>query len=395
VVGTTTTTYTLDIGTPLTMVIAETTGSSSIYYLHGLGLVAQTDSTNVEYLAKDGLGSVRQVLNSSGSVLMSQTFDPYGNLYNRSGTNESGFGWAGEQADSNGLVFLRARYYNPIQGRFLNTDPSRQETNPYQYSNNNPIKFVDPTGLIREPSGAEFESEADIAVLIIERLKIDYGVTINKDFGYRTIYIGAPGGTIAGDCVWEQGQWDIEDLQDVRDSIKLIAQKLAETTSVSESEGKVIFREIFGGTTIQRWNFWPWPPFTPDGTTIVMTPSAFNGPSYHVKYYIPHEFGHIWDYREKFRLSKELSLLVRENKCAINGLFGLAISVGCYDDFKRDQGPPPGGYGKLSESEDWAQSFGAFIYPNNIAYYGTDTLSSIRRSFITKEIRKVTMGSGQ
>jgi hypothetical protein len=96
----------LDIGTSLTMVIAETTGSNSIYYLHGLGLVAQADGTNVEYLAKDGLGSVRQVLNYSGGVIMSQTFDSYGNLYNRSGTNESGLGWGGEQADSNGLVCL-------------------------------------------------------------------------------------------------------------------------------------------------------------------------------------------------------------------------------------------------------------------------------------------------
>jgi hypothetical protein len=58
--GTDTTTYTLDIGTPLTMVIAETTrGSGTIHYLHGLGLVAQTDGTNVEFLMKDGLGSVR------------------------------------------------------------------------------------------------------------------------------------------------------------------------------------------------------------------------------------------------------------------------------------------------------------------------------------------------
>ncbi len=42
------------------MVLAETTGQGSLYHLHGLGLVAQFDSTTTDYLAYDGLGSVRR-----------------------------------------------------------------------------------------------------------------------------------------------------------------------------------------------------------------------------------------------------------------------------------------------------------------------------------------------
>jgi hypothetical protein len=53
------TTCILDVATPLTMVLAETTGQDSIYYLHGLDLVAQSDGTTTDYLAYDGLGSVR------------------------------------------------------------------------------------------------------------------------------------------------------------------------------------------------------------------------------------------------------------------------------------------------------------------------------------------------
>jgi len=44
------------------MVLAETTGSTTIKYLHGLGPVAQSDGTNTNYLLNDGLGSVRQVV---------------------------------------------------------------------------------------------------------------------------------------------------------------------------------------------------------------------------------------------------------------------------------------------------------------------------------------------
>lgn len=61
--GDVTTTYVLDIATPLTMALPETTGTGpTIYYLHGLGLVAQSDGTDTEYFAYDGLGSVRQLM---------------------------------------------------------------------------------------------------------------------------------------------------------------------------------------------------------------------------------------------------------------------------------------------------------------------------------------------
>jgi hypothetical protein len=73
----------------MTMVLAETTGTETIYYLHGLDLVAQNDGVNTEYFGYDGLGSVRQMLDSSGSVLFTQAFDPYGNLYYSAGTNST------------------------------------------------------------------------------------------------------------------------------------------------------------------------------------------------------------------------------------------------------------------------------------------------------------------
>lgn len=134
-----TTTYLLDVATPLTMVLAEQTGAApAIYYLHGLDLVAQSDGAATEYFLYDGLGSVRQLADAPGNVLLAQTYDPYGSVYTSVGVDASSYGFTGEQVDANGLVYLRARYYQPRQGRFFQLDPSRQEVNLYQYSYSNP-----------------------------------------------------------------------------------------------------------------------------------------------------------------------------------------------------------------------------------------------------------------
>ena len=56
-----------------------------------------------------------------------------------------------------GLVYLRARYYDPQTGQFLTRDPLEQLTRqPYSYVNDNPLNGTDPTGLdcgITDPGG--------------------------------------------------------------------------------------------------------------------------------------------------------------------------------------------------------------------------------------------------
>lgn len=45
------------------------------------------------------------------------------------------------------MIYLRARYYNPLTRRFLNSDPARDGWNWYGYAVGNPLVYVDPTGL--------------------------------------------------------------------------------------------------------------------------------------------------------------------------------------------------------------------------------------------------------
>jgi RHS repeat-associated protein len=48
-----------------------------------------------------------------------------------------------------GLVYMRARYYEPWTGRFLSEDPAMDGANWYVYCANDPVNSVDPSG--REP----------------------------------------------------------------------------------------------------------------------------------------------------------------------------------------------------------------------------------------------------
>ncbi len=56
------------------------------------------------------------------------------------------------------LYFLRARYYDPVIGRFLSEDPARMDggTNLYAYVRNSPINFSDPLGLFHVKRGVPY-----------------------------------------------------------------------------------------------------------------------------------------------------------------------------------------------------------------------------------------------
>ena len=67
----------------------------------------------------DGGGSVRQLTNASGAVTDTYAYDAFGNKISSTGTTPNEFLYRGEQYDSDlGLYYLRARYDNPLTGRF-------------------------------------------------------------------------------------------------------------------------------------------------------------------------------------------------------------------------------------------------------------------------------------
>jgi len=100
----------------------------------------------VTYFLADHLGSVVQTTDASGTVTLSRDYDPYGNPL--SGASQSGYAFTGRDWDAEtGLLYMRARYYDPKLGRFLSEDPIGLE-NIYGYVGNRPTIGTDPYGLI-------------------------------------------------------------------------------------------------------------------------------------------------------------------------------------------------------------------------------------------------------
>jgi RHS repeat-associated protein len=133
-------------------VTAATDGSATVATIRdpGSGLVGLRTGASRSYYLLDGLGSVAAVTNSSGSVTNSYAYDPYGVTTETTSIGAVANPWryTGQYQDtSTGLYKMGARYYQPELGRWTQPDPSGQEVNAYLYVGNNPVNFVDPSGL--------------------------------------------------------------------------------------------------------------------------------------------------------------------------------------------------------------------------------------------------------
>ena len=112
-VGGAVTTYTLDLYGGLTQVL----GDGMSVYLYGLGRIGEEGAAGWVYHLGDALGSVRQLADGDGEVVLDRSYRPYGGVLESGGSGESAYGFAGEWTDGTGLVFLRARYMDPGTGR--------------------------------------------------------------------------------------------------------------------------------------------------------------------------------------------------------------------------------------------------------------------------------------
>lgn len=94
----------------------------------------------------DGLGSITEITDNTGTVVKSYTYDSFGNIVNETGTLNNPYTYTGRERDSeSGLYFYRARYMDPKTGRFLQEDPIWNVNN-YIYAEDNPVNFIDPYG---------------------------------------------------------------------------------------------------------------------------------------------------------------------------------------------------------------------------------------------------------
>jgi RHS repeat-associated protein len=135
------------------------------FYTVGNSPVAQINSSTnaITYLHSDGLGSVVAATSANGSQLGIYIYSAYGEIETPSGAVDTAhsitrFGFAGEWRDPDTELYnLRARWYEPSTGTFINRDPIEQSTNePYSYGSGNPLAYTDPLGLFGWTDVAQF-----------------------------------------------------------------------------------------------------------------------------------------------------------------------------------------------------------------------------------------------
>ncbi len=146
--------YVLDIlGMSQVLMETDLSGNVQNYYIYGLGLISRISSSNAtNYYISDFRGSIVAMTDATTSATITNQYqyDDFGKITQFSEVTANPFRYVGKYGvmyDDSLNYFMRARYYDPKIGRFMSEDPV-WGTNLFPYSNNNPIIFIDPSGLV-------------------------------------------------------------------------------------------------------------------------------------------------------------------------------------------------------------------------------------------------------
>lgn len=173
-------------------------------------------SSTVQWLVTDHLGTPRIIVDQTGALANVKRHDylPFGEeLFAGTGGRTTAQGYSPgdgvrqqftmqERDIETGLDYFGARYYSSIQGRFIGSDPGKftpadpQNFNRYSYVQNNPLKFIDPTGRDLYLTG----NDADYIVAELERIT---GLKLERDklTGKVTIVAGSTR-NMSGTSTW-------------------------------------------------------------------------------------------------------------------------------------------------------------------------------------------------
>jgi RHS repeat-associated protein len=409
-----TTQYIQDLAATLPVVISDT----EAVYLYGLDIIAQQQSERLYYV-HDGLGSVRDpsaalragLVDTTGQIETNYAYEPFGvplvggDVYNP-------YQFTGEAWDAEvGLLYLRARYYQPEVGRFISKDPWAGDLwrpgtlNSYVYVLDSPVNRIDPSGL-QEPSRVQAEpwpgapptstpssssgeppwpqptaaptvplgpsstpSASDITRQLISQLAADYGIHIVRrmqvqSFGYRF-------------------EWTYQQLALVGEAAGDFADKMQgkELGFRARMAPVALFRspEGFSPHGMGGWT-------TIIGVLLTGDPGAWRNRA-GMKWVIVHELAHWWDLTSGFRLSAGMVTrgmwIVEQATCRTPRGDRLVPRL-------RVMEWPPEREKPLNILEDWADSAAAYVYPEHAEQVkpprGPKVISESRWIYVAEEM---------
>ena len=156
-VGTSPAVTTYYIGTHYEREVRATTSPTETirkYYYAGGTRVAMRENGTLYWLLADHLGSTAITADrTSGGKVAEVRYKAWGEDRYTSGTTPTTYRYTGQRWEAGlGLYFYRARWYDPALGRFTQPDTvvpemgKPQNFNRFTYVQNNPFRYVDPTG---------------------------------------------------------------------------------------------------------------------------------------------------------------------------------------------------------------------------------------------------------
>lgn len=227
-------TWTAHGGLPL--LLGEHTGTDNTWIIHGPGgqPIEQINPDGTPtWLHHDQLGSIRLGTNNTGNNVSARTWDAYGNPTTTSGSAKPILGYAGEYTDpETGYIYLRARYYDPLNGQFLTRDPLQSATaEPYGYAGSSPTQNRDPSGMYcvtgvagHRSDGSEICRNARQAVNRVSELAYEHKGEIATVGAIVTCGIAGPYCAIATGVAFVARSADaLEDADNPRDAVDDIA----------------------------------------------------------------------------------------------------------------------------------------------------------------------------
>src|SRR5262249_17973040 len=134
--------------------VQELTGANAqvANLLGGFGMdetFTRTDASGTRTFLGDLQGSTLALSDTAGTTQTQHTYEPFGATTTSGVGNTNASQFTGRENDSAGLYFLRARFYNPLNARFVSEDAigfGGGQANLYGYVGNSPVNAVDGNG---------------------------------------------------------------------------------------------------------------------------------------------------------------------------------------------------------------------------------------------------------
>ena len=139
------------------------------YHL-GAGMEAFRRGQELSYYHRDEQLSTVFVTDGQGEIRNSYQYDAFGIPLETTEQLNNRIRYTGQQYDDvTGQYYLRARYYNPVAGRFMQEDVYQGDgLNLYAYCGNNPVVYDDPSGYASTSTGKACPPQGKISESVDE-----------------------------------------------------------------------------------------------------------------------------------------------------------------------------------------------------------------------------------